>query len=512
MSTAARVIRNTGYLYAKMGITMFISLYTTRLILGSLGASDFGIFNIVGGAIAMLGFLNAAMASATQRFMSYSEGEGDREKQKRIFNISVVLHFLLALVVGVALVVAGWFFFHGILNIPEGRVFAAQVVYGSLIVSTMFTVMSVPYDAVLNAHENMLYYAVVGIVESVLKLAVALATVYILGDRLIVYGILMACIPLVTLTIMRVYCHRNYAECTLHPRRYWDGPLMREMGAFAGWNFVSNAAAGLTMHGMSLVLNYFWGVLANAAHGIANQLSGQVMVFSRTMLKALNPVIVKKEGAYERKKMLEFSMTGNKLSFVILSFIAIPFIIEMPYILDIWLKEPPEYTILFCRLVFVRLMIGQMSITFGTCVSATGKIKKVTIYETCIWSSIIPLSIFVYWLGAPIQSIYYLLIALVLARDTVMVYFTNKICGLNIMQFVKTCVITCVLSSAITMLAGYFITFVMPVGLPRLLATVATTTILFAFLCYFFCFNKVERELIQKMMKQLKNRISHTNK
>ena len=189
-STANRVIKNTGYLYAKMGITMFISLYTTRLILNSLGASDFGIFNIVGGAIAMLGFLNAAMASATQRFMSYSEGEGDKEKQKSIFNVSLILHLGISLVVGIALFIAGYFFFNGILNIPADRIFAAKVVYGSLIVSTMFTVMTVPYDAAMNAHENMRYYAIVGIFESFLKLAVAFACVYTSFDKLTVTGIM----------------------------------------------------------------------------------------------------------------------------------------------------------------------------------------------------------------------------------------------------------------------------------------------------------------------------------
>ena len=165
MSTVNRVIKNTGFLYAKMCITMFISLYTTRLILNSLGASDFGIFNIIGGAIAMLGFLNAAMASATQRFMSYSEGEGDKEKQKSIFNVSFILHLIISFIVGIALLIAGYFFFNGILNIPSDRIFAAKVVYGSLIISTMFTVMTVPYDAAMNAHENMRYYAIVGILN-----------------------------------------------------------------------------------------------------------------------------------------------------------------------------------------------------------------------------------------------------------------------------------------------------------------------------------------------------------
>ena len=173
MSTANRVIKNTGFLYAKMGITMFISLYTTRLILNSLGASDFGIFNIVGGAISMLGFLNAAIASATQRFMSYSEGEGNREKQKSIFNVSFILHLGISIIVGISLLIAGYFFFNGILNIPQNRILAAKVVYGSLIISTMFTVMTVPYDAAMNAHENMKYYAVIGVFEAILKLAVA---------------------------------------------------------------------------------------------------------------------------------------------------------------------------------------------------------------------------------------------------------------------------------------------------------------------------------------------------
>lgn len=242
MSTAKRVVKNTGYLYAKMGVTVFISLYTTRLILNSLGASDFGIFNIVGGAIAMLGFLNAAMASATQRFMSYSEGEGDKEKQKTIFNISFVLHIGIALLVGLVLFGAGFVFFNGVLNIPEDRFFAAQVVYGSLIVSTMFTVATVPYDAVMNAHENMKYYAVVGILESALKLSVALVVARVVGDKLIVYGVLMACIPLIILTIMRVYCHKNYEECVIAPRRYWDRSLAKEMGSFAGFNLMRSSS------------------------------------------------------------------------------------------------------------------------------------------------------------------------------------------------------------------------------------------------------------------------------
>lgn len=199
--TANRVLKNTCYLYARMGITMFISLYTTRIILNTLGVSDFGIFNIVGGAIGMLGFLNAAMADATQRFMSYSEGERNKEKQKNIFNVSFILHFILAIIVGFTLIIAGHFFFNGIFNIPAEKEFAAKVIYGSLIISTIFTIMTVPYNAVMNAHENMKYYAVMGLIEAPLKLLVAIVCMYTSSDKLIIYGVLTACIPLIMLTI-----------------------------------------------------------------------------------------------------------------------------------------------------------------------------------------------------------------------------------------------------------------------------------------------------------------------
>lgn len=172
MSAKNRVIKNTVFLYAKMGITVFISLYTTRLILESLGASDFGVFNIIGGAIVMLGFLNSTLANATQRFMSYAEGEGNLLKKKKVFNVSIVLHAGVALATGIILLIAMYPFFHGVLNIPSERVFAAKIIYLCTLLSTLLTIVNVPYDAIMNAHENMLYYSLVGIFESLLKLLV----------------------------------------------------------------------------------------------------------------------------------------------------------------------------------------------------------------------------------------------------------------------------------------------------------------------------------------------------
>lgn len=508
-STANRVIKNTGYLYAKMGITMFVSLYTTRLILNSLGASDFGIFNIVGGAIAMLGFLNAAMASATQRFMSYSEGEGDKEKQKSIFNVSLILHLGISLVVGIVLFIAGYFFFNGILNIPADRIFAAKVVYGSLIVSTMFTVMTVPYDAAMNAHENMKYYAIVGILESFLKLAVAFACVYTTFDKLIVYGSLMACIPLITLTIMRIYCHRHYEECIIASKKYFNKRLMAEMTSFAGWNFLGSASCMIGNYGNGIVLNHFFGALLNAAQGIANQINGQLLVFSNNMLKALNPVIIKTEGAGERQKMLQVSATGCKFSFYMLAIFAIPVMIEMPYILKIWLKQVPEWAIVFTQFQLVRTLIEQMTITLNTSMAAEGKIAKLNLYTSCLNILPIILIYFIFKLGGSPIWMYIINIAIfgILIAWT-KVYFMKRNCDMSYTFFGNKVIKPCSIVFLSCLLLSIIPTYLLEQGLIRLLITLSISFISFLILMTTIGMSSIEKLFIKDMLYKIKNNLT----
>lgn len=508
MSTANRVIKNTGFLYAKMGLTMFISLYTTRLILSALGASDFGIFNIVGGAIAMLGFLNAAMASATQRFMSYSEGEGNKEKQKKIFNISFILHIAIAIVMGIVLLIAGWFFFNGILNIAPERMYAAKVVYGSLIVSTIFTVITVPYDAVLNAHENMLYFSIVGVVESLLKLGAATVAVYMMGDKLVLYGISMACIPLIIMAIMQFYCHKQYTECSIAPHKYWDKRLMKEMSRFAGWNLLGAAGGMISQYGLSIVLNNFFGVILNASQGIANQISGQLMAFSNTMIKAVNPVIAKSEGGGNRQMMLNISLIGAKFSFLLLAFVSIPFIIETPYILQIWLKNVPDWAVIFTRLQLSRSLIEQYTVLLGSAIAAQGDIKIFTLLRSIL--NIIPilLTYLFFYYGFPP---YYLYITWILAGGilggALSLYFTKKKCGLKYIEFFKIVFIPSSGVSILMLLLGTIPLFFMMSSIERLLFVCAITSITFILALFFVFLSKQERTWMVSLIISLKNKV-----
>lgn len=507
-STANRVIKNTGFLYAKMGITMFISLYTTRLILNSLGASDFGIFNIVGGAIAMLGFLNAAMASATQRFMSYSEGEGDKEKQKSIFNVSIVLHLGISFMIGIALLIAGYFFFNGILNIPADRIFAAKVVYGSLIVSTMFTAMTVPYDAAMNAHENMKYYAIVGVIESFLKLAVAFACVYTTFDKLIVYGSLMACIPLITLTIMRVYCHRHYEECVIAPHRYWQKGLMKEMTSFAGWNFMSSAVIMISAYGQGIILNNFFGTLLNAAQGIAAQINGQLQVLSSNMLKAVNPILGKSAGAQNTQMLIKSTMFGAKYASALYSLIAIPVFIEAPYILKLWLHNVPEWTIIFVRFQLIKTFIEFQFTTLPSSIAATGKIKKYSFYSSMSNLLQLPAIYIFFRSGFPP---YFMYIATILFGNLIVyaiaLYFAKKNYSLSPTLYFREVLVPLYITTLATIVILYGVKqFIDTFHIINLIAFILLSVITYCFI--FITLNsKEEKSNLLQLITNLKKRI-----
>lgn len=507
MSISNRVIKNTGFLYAKMGITMFISLYTTRLVLNALGASDFGVFNVVGGAIAMLGFLHAAMSVATQRFMSFYEGKGEKHKQKQIFNVSLVLHFFIAIALGFILLIAGYFFFNGVLNIAPDRVYAAKVVYGSLIISTIFTVMSVPYEAVLNAHENMLYYSIVGVLESFLKLGVAFAVVYYMGDKLEIYGVLMACIPLIVLTIMRVYCHKKYAECVIAPKKYWNPILMKEMRSFAGWNLFSTASGMISQYGMGIVLNMFFGTVLNAAQGIANQLSGQLMAFSNTMMKALNPVIAKSEGGGNRELMLKATLLGSKFSFMLLAFFVVPFMIEAPYILNLWLKEIPDWAIVFTILQLIRSLVEQLTIMLPRAISAQGDIKKFTMVKSVL--NILPV-ILTYICFRYNLPPYYLYIVWIVVSSAlgggISLYFTNKKCNLNYNDYFKKVLWPCLGLLFIMTVSGILVHSISAPSFLKLVMVFSATTLSFLLSVYLIFLTFEEKILIDRLIINIKNK------
>ena len=456
MSNSIRVIRNTIYLYIRMGVSIVVSFFTTRILLHALGVSDYGLYNVVAGALSMLGFLSASLSSATQRFISYAEGEGEIDRIKEIFTTSVILHWLMALVVCLLFIICGFLFFNGILNIPEGRRTIAILVYGCLIISTVFTIAIVPYDAVLNAHENMRYYAIIGILDVMLKLAIAIVIAFSSWDRLLFYGVLMAAESFLCRYITKQYCIRHYEECrnvcvqTIPSMRQ-----MKQMTSFAGWNVLNIGSGMLSLYGMNIVINHFFGTILNAAMGIANQLAGVLQGVSSNMTKALTPVLVKSEGAKERTQMLKISMIGCKYSFLLYSLFCIPFLFYTPLLLTLWLREVPEWAVLFTRLMVVSCLVEQLFVFLYQTIQAQGNIRNYNIFRSIVNILPLPIAFFQYSNGwHPYWIIIDWIIFKVVFGGLLNLYYARKNVGLSLIKWLRHVFIPCMIVSLLSCLLG----------------------------------------------------------
>jgi O-antigen/teichoic acid export membrane protein len=441
-----RIALNTFFLYSKTIITMLIALYSTRLILDGLGNMDFGIYGSVGGAIVMLEALNIAMAQATQRFMNYSEGAGDKQKLLFIFNNSAIIHLGLGLAIVLLLLAFYYPLFNGIFCIPDDRVIAAKSIYLFLVFSTFFTIITVPYDALINAHENFLYYSVVGIIVAVLKLLAAFAVIWWYSDKLILYGFLMALISVVNMLIMRIYCKRKYAECSFLPRKYADRKIMREIGSFASWNFVGALATIFGNHGSTILMNHFFGPILIAAKNIGDQVCSQVSILTSNMTKALNPVIMKLEGGGDREAMINLTLASCRYSFFLYMIVAAPFLMNTEYLLRFWLHKVPAWAVLFCQLQVIRTLFEQLFTPLRTALVAQGSIKSLNLSELVLGILTLGMLGIFYYLGAQPAWHYYISIALlVFVSGGIKVYLGARKCNLSIKKYVKSVIIRIVL-------------------------------------------------------------------
>ena len=441
MSTSSRVIKNTIFLYVRMAVTIIAALYSTRLILKALGTEDFGIFNVVGGSIAMLGFFNSTLANATQRFMSCALGEGKFSSQLKVFNVTIVLQFIIGLItVGCLIVIMPWLF-GDVLNIEPTRINSAKIVYYCLIFSTFLTILNVPYEAIINAHENMGYYTLVGFLESVIRLGIAFICIRASHDRLILYGICMSIMTVITFIIMKVYCHKKYPECIIAPKKYFDATLLKDIASFSGWNFLTAISHIATLQGLGLVLNHFYGAVLNAAQGISNQVNSQLSNFAQNMRKALNPVITKKTARGEMDSMNTLVLTGCKYSCFLLLLFGVPVAINIKYILKLWLIEVPEWTAIFCIMQLLNTLIVQSTSAIATSIYATGRIKLYAIFKSL--TNVLPVIIIyaVFWMGgSPIWLYIPVIVFLGIGGDIVIVYYAHNQCGLSIKGFInKVC-------------------------------------------------------------------------
>lgn len=479
MSKSNRIIRNTIYLYAKSIISMTIMLFVTRIVLHSLGVIDYGIYNVIAGSIAILGFLRNSLAITMQRFLNHYQGEGDIIKQEQVFNIGIVFHWSAATLLVFLFIILGFYLFDGVLSIPFDRLDASKIVYLCLVINTFITVISAPYDATITSHENMLFYSIVGIVESIAKLMVALFIDTLHGDRLIIYSVLMMGVPAIEVLTMRIYCKLKYRECTFRPFSCWDSQLASNMINFAGWSLVGASTNVISNHGANLALNHYFGAAINAVVGIANQIQGVLAVLLTGMLKSLTPVIFKSEGTGNINEMLKMSMLGCKYSTMLFSFLAIPVFIQAPSLLQLWLGEVPEWTTLFVRLQILRALFEQLGSSMMNPLNATSHVKVVNI--AAIFYNITPLFILIsmYQHGySPFWHYIIMIIFLTFGQNFIIFYLCYKYFSFKFTIYIKKVLVPCLITIAVSFLFGLF-SSIITTGIIGIILTGVCTSITF---------------------------------
>ena len=457
MKSVKRIILNTGILYTQLLIGVVLGLFTTRIVLGALGETNYGIYMLVAGVVSMLGILNSNMANTSMRYMAHSMGSGDKENIRKTFNNTIYLHFIIGTIVVFLMEIGGWIMFEYLLKIPAEKVLDAKVIFQFMVITTFVTVISVPYDAVINAHENMLVLAVVEIFGHVLKLAVALYLTISQSNLLILYGFFMLLIQIFLRVIKQWYSKVKYDECKIRFNEYIDKVLMKKILSFTGWNLFGSIGAMSVTQIRGILLNMFFGVNLNAAQGLSNSAADQVNLVSVNLTRALNPQLLKSEGGGDRQRMLKITELSTKFSAFLFALFAIPIFFDASFLLGLWLKNVPDFTVIFFQILMVNMMLEKFTFQITEALRAIGEIKRFQVTETFFRLMNVPLAFISFSIGAGPASIFIIAILISLIIFFNRLYFGSKIAGIEIGDFLKNGIGTIFIPIVFSSTLAYYI-------------------------------------------------------
>ena len=508
MKVANRVIFNTVVLYVKIIVTTLISLVSVPLILKALGTDDYGLYNLVAGVVAMLSFLNASMTVATQRYLSVAIGSNNPEKLNTIFNCAVLLHLLIGVILVIVFEICGLFIFDGFLNINPERISTAKIIYQLIVFSTFFTILTVPYGAVMNAKENMLAFSIIEIVDSVLKLLLAISLSLYGQDRLILYGVGVASISVLNILFNRLYVKMRYREFFFSPKKYYDVSTFKSMFGFAGWNAFGAVANIGRNQGIAVVMNLFLGTAINAAYGIANQINGVLGHFAVTFNKSINPQLMQSEGMGNRERLQKISFILSKFSFVVMAFFAVPLIVEMPYVIKLWIGEKaPAYTVIFAQLVLILTMIHQYSNGLMSAIQAVGKIGLYQVTMGVLLLLNVPICYFMMKEGC---LPYYCIVCFIVI-ETVSLFtrmlFAKTFVKISMSQFVLKVILSSLIPVGIGLTISYILHMVMAESFIRLICVVLCYFIVYIIALWIVCFNQQEKKIFSGFLFGIKSKL-----
>lgn len=401
IGTNKTIAKNTIFLYIRSFLMMAIGLFSSRVILQALGVEDFGLYGAIGSIVAMFTMINGVLSAGTSRFLTFELGKGDMERVRKTFSASFTMHACLAMILFVLLETIGLWFVNNKLNIPEGREFAANVVYQLSIVTCMLSLTQVPYGACIIAHEKMSIYAYVGIAEVTFKLALIFALLYIpFADNLIAYAIIVASWGIGLQIWYRFYCRKRFPESNLMIVR--EKSIYKGMLSYSLWDFVGQFCATGNGQGLNILLNLFFGVTVNAGRAVAYQIEGAVTQFSSNFMTAVTPQITKSYAQNNIPRFLQLIKYSSRFSFYLLFLISLPIFVEAEYILSVWLVKVPETASYFLRFIMYYTLFRVPTVSVVKGVHATGNIKYLNLTSGLYSATTFLSAIYIcYRLGAP---------------------------------------------------------------------------------------------------------------
>lgn len=499
--SSSRLMKNTILLYFRMALMMCINLYTSRVVLEALGVEDYGIYNVVGGVVVLFSFINDSMTASTQRFLSFELGAGDLKSLKDVFATSLNIHIIISLLVVLLGETIGLWFVYNKMVIPAERMTAALWCYHLSIFTAVQTVLNYPYMSAIIAHEKMKSFAYIAILDAILKLLLVYLLLAFSFDRLILYAILYALEKLLIRSVYIIYCIVNFEECKY--RWFFSKDLFREMASFAGWKMMGNLAYVLYTQGLNLLLNIFFGPIANAARGTADLAQSAVAQVSVGFQAAMNPQITKTYATGQQGDTNKLISRSTRMTFCLLWMICLPLIVETPTVLGLWLKEVPEGSVTFLRLLLIILVIQQSYGPLVTAVAATGRIKK---YETTVSSlmlTIVPVAYIVLKLGGQPWTVFAVYLAIVLIAFVAILHIVLPMMHFSLQAYIKYSVKPCVIVMILSLLVPIGINLLTEPSFLCSCITIAITVLCTIAIAFRFGLDSNERKVIvRKILKK----------
>ena len=496
-----RIAKNTAFLYIRMLFVLFVSLYTSRVVLNTLGVEDFGVYNVVAGFVTLFGFFNATLSSSMQRFYNYEGINDPVNGYHRVYSTGLIIHLALYIIIFLLLETFGVWYVNSVMVVPDDRLFAANIVYQSTVVSMLFVILQIPYMGAIMAKERMDYYAVVSMLDVIMKLIAIIILPYLPFDKLIVYSLITLAI-----SIFDFICYYIYAkQKILIKKNTWniDKELFHSMLSFSGWNLIGTFAFLLKGQGLNMVLNVYFGPIVNAARGVAYQVNGAINGFSANIATAFRPQIVNTYAQGDNDKTKYLMFMESRVCYALMCLLTIPIILELDVLLPLWLGDAvPADTKIFAILVLIDSLVCTLNTPCSQVAFAVGRINKYQIATSLVNLGLIPVSWFFLYLGYHAVSVFVITIIFSVVNQLVCLIQLKYIFPYKLSDYLKTVIIPCCIMTFVLPIIPFLIHNVMSFSIFRFLLVLITDVIGGIILMYFVVLSETERLKIVQYVKE----------